>query len=76
MGFVEYVNWVTAGFVELRLDACAVRAQLVNLKSWIKPMPRQPAPDAFFQNAPDPLRQLAGSLAPQPEPFLCRCTHA
>jgi len=52
MDFVEYVNWVTAGFVELRLDACAVRAQLVNLKSWTKPMPLQPAPGRLFPERP------------------------
>ena len=45
MGFMEYVNaraetrnirawsWVIIGFVELRLDAYTVRAQLINLKS-------------------------------------------
>jgi len=26
-------SWVTVGFVDLRLDDCAVRAQLVNIKS-------------------------------------------
>ena len=27
---------VTVGFVDLRLDVCAVRAQLVSIKSWTK----------------------------------------